>query len=207
MIYIISRSYWVHYDRRVRSALLGFCTEHSEHVMIFRLVILLTMRHPIFSFAPAPQQFSHGMTWTIFLFQFLICCLAFVTFAVKPELPQNRLQLSFTLVLTAVAFKFVVNQCLPKISYLTYLVSSSISVNQTSHTSPTQYMHQPVLIKDLKLHLLGEFINQCLPKISYLTYVVSLSTSTYQRARTSPTQKVHQPSVIFYWRSNTSPAW
>ena len=48
-----------------------------------------------------------------------------MTFAVKPTLPQNRLQLSFTLVLTAVAFKFVVNQSLPRISYLTYLVSAA----------------------------------------------------------------------------------
>lgn len=36
-------------------------------------------------------------------------------------MPQNRLQLSFTLVLTGVTFKFVVNQGLPRISYLTYL--------------------------------------------------------------------------------------
>ncbi len=54
--------------------------------------------------------------------QFLICSLAFTTFAVGRDKPQNRLQLSFTLVLTSVAFKFVVNQSLPKISYLTYLV-------------------------------------------------------------------------------------
>ena len=55
--------------------------------------------------------------------QFLIGALSFLTFAVDPILPQNRLQLTFTLVLTAVAFKFVVNQSLPNISYLTYLVS------------------------------------------------------------------------------------
>ena len=55
-------------------------------------------------------------------FQFLIACLSFLTFAVEPTLPQNRLQLAFTLVLTTVAFKFVVNQSLPRISYLTYLV-------------------------------------------------------------------------------------
>jgi hypothetical protein len=45
----------------------------------------------------------------------------FATFSVKPSLPQNRLQLSFTLLLTAVTFKFVVNRCLPTISYLTSL--------------------------------------------------------------------------------------
>ena len=56
--------------------------------------------------------------------KFLIACLSFLTFAVEPTLPQNRLQLAFTLVLTTVAFKFVVNQSLPRISYLTYLVFS-----------------------------------------------------------------------------------
>ncbi|CAH1788931.1 unnamed protein product [Owenia fusiformis] len=59
--------------------------------------------------------------WNIFLVTFLICCLCLATFSVDRTLPQNRLQLSFTLVLTNIAFKFVVNQCLPKISYLTYL--------------------------------------------------------------------------------------
>ncbi len=60
---------------------------------------------------------------TFFYFQFFISALSFATFAVSPELPQNRLQLSFTLLLTSVAFKFVINQSLPKISYLTYMVS------------------------------------------------------------------------------------
>ena len=40
-----------------------------------------------------------------FDFQFLICSLSLVTFAVSRKLPQNRLQLTFTLVLTLVAFK------------------------------------------------------------------------------------------------------
>nr|WCB87282.2 GABAA Receptor rho subunit [Haliotis diversicolor] len=59
--------------------------------------------------------------WNIFMVTFLICSLAFATFSVEKDLPQNRLQLSFTLVLTAVAFKSVVNQSLPRISYLTYM--------------------------------------------------------------------------------------
>lgn len=54
--------------------------------------------------------------------QVLICSLSLCTFAVDRKLPQNRLQLSFTLVLTGVAFKFVVGQSLPKIPYLTVLV-------------------------------------------------------------------------------------
>ena len=60
-------------------------------------------------------------------FQFFISALSFATFAVSPELPQNRLQLSFTLLLTSVTFKFVINQSLPKISYLTYMVGRLIT--------------------------------------------------------------------------------
>ena len=60
--------------------------------------------------------------WFWLYFQFLIACLSFLTFAVSTTLPQNRLQLAFTLILTNVAFKFVVNQSLPRIPYLTYLV-------------------------------------------------------------------------------------
>ncbi len=55
-------------------------------------------------------------------FQFMITCLSFLTFAVDHQLTQNRLQLTFTLMLTSVAFKFVASQSLPRISYLTYLV-------------------------------------------------------------------------------------
>uniref|UniRef100_A0A5K3EH21 Neur_chan_LBD domain-containing protein n=1 Tax=Mesocestoides corti TaxID=53468 RepID=A0A5K3EH21_MESCO len=62
-----------------------------------------------------------------FFFKFLICSLSLVTFSVDKSQPQSRLQLAFTLVLTLVAFKFVVNQCLPKISYLTYLDKYVIS--------------------------------------------------------------------------------
>ena len=47
--------------------------------------------------------------------------MAFGTFSVRSNLPQNRLQLSFTLLLTSIAFKMVINQSLPKISYLTYM--------------------------------------------------------------------------------------
>ncbi|XP_064598221.1 cys-loop ligand-gated ion channel-like isoform X2 [Liolophura sinensis] len=59
--------------------------------------------------------------WNIFMVTFLICSLCFATFSVDKNRPHNRLQLSFTLMLTAVAFKSVVNQSLPKISYLTYM--------------------------------------------------------------------------------------
>ena len=59
--------------------------------------------------------------WNMFIIMFLICSLAFCTFVVAIDKPENRLQLSFTLVLTTIAFKFVANQTIPRISYLTFL--------------------------------------------------------------------------------------
>ena len=49
--------------------------------------------------------------------------MAFATFAVNFQKSENRLQLTFILLLTTITFKFAVNQSLPRISYLTYLVS------------------------------------------------------------------------------------
>lgn len=59
----------------------------------------------------------------ILMFQTLICATSFATFAVSRKLPQNRLQLSITLMLTAVTFRLTTNANLPKISYHTRLVS------------------------------------------------------------------------------------
>ena len=70
-----------------------------------------------------------------YVFQFLICSLSFATFSVDKELPENRLLISFILLLTSVSFKSVVNNSLPRISYLTYMVS---------YCSLTHYVNTPV---------------------------------------------------------------
>ncbi|RUS81528.1 hypothetical protein EGW08_010698, partial [Elysia chlorotica] len=59
--------------------------------------------------------------WNIMLIMSIISALSFVTFAVPRELPQNRIQLSFILLLAGVTFKFAASQSVPKISYLTHL--------------------------------------------------------------------------------------
>ena len=86
-----------------------------------------------FGSANSEKQIPHLTNIWFVLFadnvsQFLIGALSFLTFAIGPELTHFRLQLTFTLVLTAVTFKFVVNQNLPNIPYLTYLVSMSALV-------------------------------------------------------------------------------
>ena len=83
-----------------------------------------------FGSANSVKQIQHLANIWFVLFadnvsQFLIGALSFLTFAIGSELTHFRLQLTFTLVLTAVTFKFVVNQNLPNIPYLTYLVSMS----------------------------------------------------------------------------------
>lgn len=59
--------------------------------------------------------------WNIMIIMLIISLLSFATFAIDRNLPQNRLQLAFTLTLTGVTFRFVANQSLPKIPYLTKL--------------------------------------------------------------------------------------
>ena len=54
--------------------------------------------------------------------QFLIDILSFCSYSVDISSPSDRLSVTLTLLLTAVAFKFVVSQSLPTISYLTLLV-------------------------------------------------------------------------------------
>lgn len=77
--------------------------------------------HPSFSVTCRAARRPGYFYWNVFLVMFFISSLSFATFSVRHTLPQFRLQLSFTLLLTSVAFKFVINQSLPRISYLTYL--------------------------------------------------------------------------------------
>lgn len=59
--------------------------------------------------------------YNIILIMTMITTLSFTTFGVDATLTQNRLQLSFIILLTGVTFKMVTNQSLPKIPYLTHL--------------------------------------------------------------------------------------
>ncbi|XP_077995614.1 cys-loop ligand-gated ion channel-like isoform X2 [Glandiceps talaboti] len=60
--------------------------------------------------------------WNVALIMFLIVGMSFASFSVDPAEPADRLSVTLTLLLTSVAFKFVVSQSLPTISYLTILV-------------------------------------------------------------------------------------
>lgn len=58
---------------------------------------------------------------------FLITTSSLTIFSINPKLPQNRLQTSYTLLLTSVSFKWVINRYLPTVSYLTSLDKYAIA--------------------------------------------------------------------------------
>ena len=56
-----------------------------------------------------------------FLLIFLITASSLTVFSIAYNLPANRLQTTYTLLLTSISFKWVVNRSLPTVSYLTSL--------------------------------------------------------------------------------------
>jgi len=80
-----------------------------------------TKSYPTFSCIARAARRPGYFYWNIFLVLFFINSLSFTTFSVEEKFVQNRLQLSFTLLLTTVSFKFVINRTVPRLSYLTSL--------------------------------------------------------------------------------------
>ncbi|KAK7483885.1 hypothetical protein BaRGS_00024902, partial [Batillaria attramentaria] len=81
----------------------------------------VTQEKPGICFKCCATRQSGFFVWNIMFVMALITALSVVTFTVDRTKPQNRIQLSFILVLAAVSFKFVASQSVPKISYPTYL--------------------------------------------------------------------------------------
>ncbi|KAK2146857.1 hypothetical protein LSH36_581g00001 [Paralvinella palmiformis] len=78
-------------------------------------------KHPaVYISCKASRRFNF-FVWNIILIMIFIGILIFTTFAVSIALVQNRLQLSFILLLSNITFKFNISQTLPKVSYLTLL--------------------------------------------------------------------------------------
>ena len=89
-----------------------------------------TYKHPKLAYSVKATRKASYFVWNIVLFMIFICSLIFTTFSVDYALVQNRLQLSFILLLSNITFKRVVSDTLPKVSYLTQLDRYVIS--QTS---------------------------------------------------------------------------
>lgn len=77
--------------------------------------------YPLYHIKCHVKRRSGYYLWNITMIIFLISLLSFCSFSVEISSPSDRLSVTLTLLLTAVAFKFVVSQSLPTISYLTFL--------------------------------------------------------------------------------------
>ncbi|KAJ8036459.1 Neuronal acetylcholine receptor subunit alpha-9-II [Holothuria leucospilota] len=78
-------------------------------------------QYPIYHITTHVQRKPAYYMWNVALVIFLILGLSFTSFSVEADAPADRLSVTVTLLLTAVAFKFVVSSSLPTISYLTLL--------------------------------------------------------------------------------------
>ncbi|CAF1148950.1 unnamed protein product, partial [Adineta ricciae] len=78
-------------------------------------------KHPVLAVACRAARRPGYYYWNGFCLIFLITVCAFCIFSISPDLPQSRLQITCTLLLTSVTFRWVVNRSLPQISYLTTL--------------------------------------------------------------------------------------
>ncbi|CAF4000135.1 unnamed protein product [Rotaria magnacalcarata] len=82
---------------------------------------VLQKKHPVLAFTCRAARRPNYYYWNGFCLIFLINACAFCIFSIPPDLPQSRLQITSTLVLTSVTFRWVVNRSLPTVSYLTAL--------------------------------------------------------------------------------------
>ncbi|CAF0969431.1 unnamed protein product [Rotaria sordida] len=78
-------------------------------------------KHSVLAFTCRAARRPGYYYWNGFCLIFLITVCSFCIFSIPPDLPQNRLQITCTLLLTSVTFRWVVNRSLPTISYLTTL--------------------------------------------------------------------------------------
>merc|ERR1712083_3670 len=67
----------------------------------------------------AKRKFSYHV-WNIYFPLCLLTGMLFSGFAVDPSEPGDRLSLSLTVVLSSVAYKYIVSSDLPRINYLTF---------------------------------------------------------------------------------------
>ncbi|XP_013419513.1 uncharacterized protein LOC106180157 [Lingula anatina] len=78
-------------------------------------------QYPLYNITLQVKRKPGFYMWNVILVMFCIMLLTISSFTVEASAPADRLGVTLTLLLTSVAFKFVVSQQLPAVSYLTYL--------------------------------------------------------------------------------------
>ena len=77
--------------------------------------------YPLYTVQMHARRRPSHYIYNVALVMLLIAALTFSTFIFKAKEPGERLQITLTLLLTSVAFKYVISSSLPKVSYLTLL--------------------------------------------------------------------------------------
>ncbi|CAF1110731.1 unnamed protein product [Adineta steineri] len=111
--------------------------------------------------------------WNAYFLIFLITSAALSTFSIPPSNSHGRLQITCTLLLTSVTFRWVVNKSLPTISYLTALDIYAIA----SIVALSSYL-TPIATNALHLSLYPEYSLCRLDRYGF--YVLSFAFCLYQ---------------------------
>jgi len=72
------------------------------------------------------SRHSGFYVFNAFFLIFLITASSLSVFSINSNLSQNRLQVTYTILLASISFKWVINRSLPPVSYLTFLDKYSI---------------------------------------------------------------------------------
>ncbi|CAF1441289.1 unnamed protein product [Rotaria sordida] len=95
--------------------------ETEEEYSFEHETVIKAKTHPVLAFTCRAARQPGYYYWNGFCLIFLITICSFCIFAIPPNLPQSRLQITSTLLLTSITFRWVVNRSLPTVSYLTTL--------------------------------------------------------------------------------------
>ncbi|CAF1554302.1 unnamed protein product [Rotaria magnacalcarata] len=121
--------------------------------------------------------------WNVYLLIFLITLIALTVYSVAPEYPQSRLQITCTLLLTSIMFRWSVSRLLPPVSYLTLLDKYTlislvfISLNSIWHSIIGFLMRHMNISNAVDYYVLG------LSTIIFLIYHCIMFVSLYQALR------------------------
>ncbi|XP_061171003.1 gamma-aminobutyric acid receptor subunit beta-3-like [Saccostrea echinata] len=167
--------------------------------------------HPILHVQCRVARKIGYFVWNIIFIVFLIIALTFASYSIEVD-SSDRLAVNITLFLTAVAFKLVVKQSLPTISYLTYLdlyvlaalifLAMNATQNATMKSLAAVYS-----AKEVKVYDRNSIV--CLTIIFLFFHVIFgiyiTFTATRRRWKMKEKDKLYQEKKEYMDRSRMSP--
>lgn len=167
--------------------------------------------HPILHIQCRVARKIGYFVWNIIFIVFLIIGLTFASYSIEVNSP-DRLMCNVTLFLTAVAFKLVVKQSLPTISYLTYLdlyvlaalIFLALNATQNAAMKSLAYVYQ---MKEVKIYDRNAIAS--LAAIFIFFHVIFgiyiAFTATRRRWKMQEKDKLYQEKKDYIERSRMSP--